>query len=126
LKLRSDTAQRILWIAIIFIVIGIIVTIFAGLAFAAIVVMDIDLGSFITDPTMLAFLQDPLYEGFIPFVIFVLAGLQVIYLLIIYMWRKEPGAHKTGFTIIGILNLLLGWSLPGLLILLPGLLMEDQ
>ncbi|MGY5873482.1 MAG: hypothetical protein RTV72_14640 [Candidatus Thorarchaeota archaeon] len=124
--MKTETAQRILWFSMIFIIIGIIMTLFAGLAFAAIVVMDIDLGSFITDPTILAFLQDPLYEGFIPFVMFILAGLQIIYLLVIFMWRKDPGAHMTGLTIVGILNLLMGWSLPGFLILLPGLLMEPD
>jgi hypothetical protein len=121
---RTETAQRILWFAMIFIVLGIIVTMFAGLAFAAVIAFEVDLGSFITDPTILAFIGE--YPGFLPFVIWVFAGLQIIYLLIIYMWRKEPMAHRTGLTIVGILNLLMGWSLPGLLILLPGLLIEDQ
>ncbi|MHA2003160.1 MAG: hypothetical protein ACXACG_10280 [Candidatus Thorarchaeota archaeon] len=121
--MRTETAQRILWFAMIFIIIAIIVTAFAGLAFAAVIAFEVDLGSFITDPTILAFIGD--YPGFLPFVIWVFCGLEIIYLLIIYMWRKDPGAHRTGFTIVGILNLLMGFSLPGLLILLPGLLMED-
>jgi len=121
--MRTDTAQRILWFAIIFIVLGIIATIFAGiglfLAFEF-----IDLGSFITDPSILAFIQA--YPLAIPVVIWVVAGLEIIYLAIIYMWRKEPLKHRTGLTIVGILNLLMGFSLPGLFIILPGLLLEEQ
>ena len=84
----------------------------------------IDIGSFITDPSILAFLQD--YAWVIPIVVWIFAILQIIYLFIIYMWRNDPMAHRTGFTIVGILNLLMGFSIPGLLILLPGLLMEEQ
>ena len=121
--MKTETAQRILWFAIIFIVLTIILTVFGGigvlLAFSI-----IDLGSFITDPTVLALIQD--YPLLIPIVIWILAGLQIIYLAIIYTWRKEPLRHRTGFTVVGILNLLMGFSLPGLFILLPGLLLEDQ
>jgi len=121
--MKTETAQRILWFAIIFIVLTIILTVFAGIGVLLAFSM-IDLGSFITDPTVLAFIQD--YPLLIPIVIWILAGLQIIYLAIIYMWRKEPLRHRTGFTIVGILNLLMGFSLPGLFILLPGLLLEDQ
>ena len=121
--MKTETAQRILWFAIIFVVLTIVLTIFAGIGFVLAFTM-IDLGSFITDPTVLAFIQD--YPLLIPIVIWVLAGLQIIYLAIIYTWRKKPLQHRTGFTIVGILNLLMGFSLPGLFILLPGLLLEDQ
>jgi hypothetical protein len=121
--MKTETAQRILWFAIIFIVLTIIVTVFGGIAFVLAFSM-IDLGSFITDPTVLAFIED--YPLLIPIVIWILAGLQIIYLAIIYTWRKNPLQHRTGFTIVGILNLLMGFSLPGLFILLPGLLLEDQ
>jgi hypothetical protein len=120
--MRTDTAQRILWFAIIFIVLMIIVTIAAGIGFALAITF-IDIGSFITDPTILAFIQD--YAAFIPILIFGIAGLELIFLFVIYLWRQDPMAHRTGFTIIGILMLLAGFSLPGLLIILPGLLMED-
>ncbi|MHA2191180.1 MAG: hypothetical protein ACXAAP_13195, partial [Candidatus Thorarchaeota archaeon] len=74
-------------------------------------------------PNILAFLAAyPLAPAIL---LFGLAGLEIIFLLVIYMWRQDPMAHRTGFTIIGILMLLAGFSLPGLLILLPGLLMED-
>jgi len=121
--MRTDTAQRILWIAMIFIVLGIIATIFAGIG-AYLAFTFIDIGSFITDPSIVAFLQD--YAWVIPIIIWIFAGLQIIYLAIITMWRKDPGSHRTGLTIVGILNLLVGFSIPGLLILLPGLLMEEQ
>ena len=112
-----------LWFAIIFIVLGIIVTASAGVLIALAFTF-VDLGSVIADPTILAWITD--YPLVIPIVILGLAGLQVVYLAIIYMWRKDPLAHRTGLTIVGILNLIGGWSLPGLLILLPGLLLEDQ
>jgi hypothetical protein len=120
--MKVETAQRILWFAIIFIVLAIIVTVGAAIAFTLAVTF-IDIGSFITDPTILAFLQD--YPYAISLVIYVFAGLQIIYLAVIYMWRKDPMAHRTGFTIVGILNLLMGFSLPGLFIILPGLLLEE-
>jgi hypothetical protein len=122
-NLKVETAQRMLWFAIIFIVLSIIVIFAAGIGFTLAVAF-IDLGSFITDPTILAFLQD--YPFAISLVIYALGGLMVIYLAIIYMWRKDPMAHRTGFTIIGILNLLMGFSLPGLFIILPGLLLEES
>ena len=120
--MKSETAQRILWFAIIFIVLTIIATVVAAFGYT-IAVTYIDIGSFITDPTALAFLQD--YPYAISLVLWVLVGVEVIYLAIIYLWRQNPGAHRTGFTILGIIQLLVGWSLPGLLILLPGLLMEE-
>jgi hypothetical protein len=122
-KMRTDTAQRILWIAIIFIVLTIIVTIFAaiGLAIAS---GFYNLGSFIPDPTARAFIEA--YPWLPSIVLMALAVVEVIYLAIIYLWRQDPMKHRTGFTILGILQLLIGWSLPGLLILLPGLLLEEQ
>ncbi|MHA3962331.1 MAG: hypothetical protein AM325_002220 [Candidatus Thorarchaeota archaeon SMTZ1-45] len=121
--MKAETAQRMLWFAIIFIVLFIIATIGAGVGFV-LAVEFLDLGSFITDPTVLTFIQA--YPLFIPAIIFAIAGLEIIYLIIIYMWRKDPMAHRTGFTIVGILNLLMGFSLPGLFIILPGLLLEPQ
>jgi hypothetical protein len=122
-KLKVETAQRTLWFAMVFIVLTIIATIFAGIG-SALAIAFIDLGSFITDATVLMFIEA--YPLFIPAIIFGLAFLQIIYLAIIYIWRKDPMAHRTGFTIIGILNLLIGFSLPGLFIILPGLLLESQ
>ncbi|MHA2373342.1 MAG: hypothetical protein ACXAEB_10005 [Candidatus Thorarchaeota archaeon] len=111
--MRTETAQRILWFAIIFIILMIIVTVAAGVGFALLIAF-IDIGTFISDPNILAFLAAyPLAPAIL---LFGLAGLEIIFLLV---------AHRTGFTIIGILMLLAGFSLPGLLILLPGLLMED-
>ncbi len=121
--MKVETAQRMLWFAIIFIVLTIILTIGAAVG-VYLAIEFIDIGSFITDPSIVAFILA--YPLFIPAIILALAGLEIIYLLIIYMWRKDPMAHRTGFTIVGILNLLMGFSLPGLFIILPGLLLEPQ
>ncbi|MHA1481142.1 MAG: hypothetical protein ACTSQZ_06945 [Candidatus Thorarchaeota archaeon] len=121
--MKTETAQRILWFAIIFILLTtlafIVGGVLIGLAFTF-----VDLGTFITDPTIVAFIQD--YVWAIPIAIIGLGGLQAVFLLIIFTWRKDPMAHRTGFTFIGIIMLLVGWSLPGFLIILPGLLLEEQ
>ena len=120
--MRTETAQRILWFAVIFILLTTLAFLVGGvliyLAFTF-----VDVGTFITDPSILQFITD--YPGAIPLAIMGLGVVQLIFLLVIWMWRKDPMAHRTGFTIIGILMLLVGWSLPGFLILLPGLLLED-
>ena len=122
-KLRTETAQRILWFAVIFILLTTLVFLIGGvllyLAFTY-----VDVGTFITDPTILGFIMD--YPAAIPIAVIVLGVIQLIFLFVIWTWRKNPMAHRTGFTIIGILMLLVGWSLPGFLILLPGLLLEEQ
>ena len=125
--MNTNTAQRILWFAVIFILLTTIAFIVGGVLIA-LAFQYIDLGTFITDPTILAFFND--YAGIIPLVIGLgvvgLGVVQAIFLLVIYTWRKDPMAHRTGFTIIGIIMLLVGWSLPGFFILLPGLLLEEQ
>jgi len=121
--MRTETAQRILWFAIIFIALTTIAFILGG-ALIALAFEYVDLGTFITDPTIVAFINA--YPLLIPMAIMGLGVVQLIFLLVIYMWRKDPMAHRTGFTIIGILMLLVGWSLPGFLIILPGLLLEEQ
>ncbi len=120
--MRTDTAQRVLWFAMVFICLMILVTLAAGVGFAAAIAF-IEIGSFISDPTILAFIQA--YPLAPTILLFALAGLEIIFLAVIYMWRQDPMAHRTGFTIIGIFMLLAGFSLPGLLIILPGLLLED-
>jgi hypothetical protein len=107
----------------VFIVLMIIATIGGAIAFTLAFTL-IDLGSFITDPTALAFLQaNPL---FIPAIIWAFVVIEIIYLAVIYIWRKDPMAHRTGFTLLGIIQLLVGFNLVGLLLLLPGLLMEES
>ncbi|MFW9804565.1 MAG: hypothetical protein ACFFFC_18045 [Candidatus Thorarchaeota archaeon] len=123
--MKVETAQRILWFAMLFVVIGIIFTIVLAFGAAAVTYLSvIDLAPFIGDPEVLAFIEAN--PGFIPFVIAILAVVEIVFLAIIYMWRNEPMAHRTGFTILGILMLFAGWSLIGFLILLPGLLLEEQ
>ncbi|MHA2070870.1 MAG: hypothetical protein ACW985_03680 [Candidatus Thorarchaeota archaeon] len=120
--MKTETAQRILWFAVIFILLTTLAFLIGGvLIFLAFTYIDV--GTFITDPTILAFIQD--YPGAIPLAVMGFGVVQLIFLLVIYMWRQDPMAHRTGFTIIGILLLLVGWSLPGFLILLPGLLLEE-
>jgi hypothetical protein len=120
--MRTETAQRILWFAVIFILLMTIAFIMGGvLLFLAIEF--IEPATFITDPSILAFITA--YPEVIPLALIGLGIVQLIFLFIIYTWRKDPMAHRTGFTIIGILMLLVGWSLPGFLIILPGLLLED-
>jgi len=123
MKLRTDTAQRILWFAVIFILLTTLAFLIGGvlLYFAF---TYIDLGTFITDPTIIAFITD--YPAAIPFAVIGLGVIQLIFLFVIWMWRKDPMAHRTGFTIIGIIMLLMGWSLPGFFIILPGLLLETD
>ncbi|MFX1263677.1 MAG: hypothetical protein ACFFAZ_16630 [Promethearchaeota archaeon] len=121
--MKTETAQRILWFAMIFIILTTLVFAIGGVLIA-LAFEYVDVGSFISDPTILAFITD--YQWAIPIAVEFLAVIQAIFLLIIYMWRKDPMAHRTAFTIIGILLLLFGWSLPGFLILLPGLLLEEQ
>jgi len=125
--MNTNTAQRILWFAVIFILLTTIAFIIGGVLIA-LAFQYVDLGTFITDPTILAFFND--YAGIIPLVIGLgvvgLGVVQAIFLFVIYTWRKDPMAHRTGFTVIGIIMLLVGWSLPGFFILLPGLLLEEQ
>ncbi len=121
--MRTDTAQRILWFAVIFILLMAIAFIMGGVLIGLAFTF-VDLGTFITDPTILAFIGD--YPLLIPIAVMALGIVQVIFLAIIYIWRNDPMAHRTGFTIVGILMLLVGWSLPGFLIILPGLLLESD
>jgi len=120
--MRTETAQRILWFAIIFILLTTLAFIIGGVLIA-LAFSYVDLGTFITDPTILAFIND--YPTVIPLAVMGMGIIQLIFLIVIWMWRSDPMAHRTGFTIVGILLLLVGWSLPGFLILLPGLLLED-
>ncbi len=121
--MRTDTAQRILWFAVIFIVLMVIATVIGAVALT-IVVEFIDIGSFITDPTLLAFLETYPYAPALA--LWVIVVIEFIYLAIVYMWRKNPMAHRTGLTILGIIQLLAGFNLVGLLLLLPGLLLEPE
>ena len=121
--MKIETAQRMLWFAIILDAILVIGVSLAALVLAF-VAPSINWVPLITDPTVLAFIQANPYV--IPFTVGAMAVLGIIYILLIYTWRKDPLAHRTGFTVIGILSLLGGWNLPGLLILLPGLLLEEQ
>lgn len=120
--MNTETAKRILWFAVIFIALMAIAFILGGV-FIALAFAFVDIGTFITDPTILAFIGD--YPTLIPIAVMGLGVLQAVFLIVIYMWRNDPMAHRTGFTIVGILLLLVGWSLPGFLILLPGLLLEE-
>jgi hypothetical protein len=122
-KMKTETAQRILWFAMIFVILMIIGTAMGAIAFTLLFTF-IDLGSFISDPTALAFLEAN--PGVIPAILWVIVIVEIIYLVVIYLWRNNPMAHRTGLTILGIIQLLVGFNLLGLLILLPGLLLESE
>ncbi len=121
--MRTETAQRILWFALVFVILMIIATVAGAIAFT-LAIEFFGIGSFISDPTVLAFLAA--YPWVIPGVIWAIAVIEIIYFVIIYMWRNNPMQHRTGFTLLGIIQLLVGFNLLGLLILLPGLLLEEQ
>ena len=83
----------------------------------------------IADPAAVAFIEAialyPTLLWIIPIGIGSLAVLQIVYLAIILYWRSNPLQHTTGLTIVGVLNLLVGFNLSGLLILLAGVLVEE-
>ncbi|MHA1950643.1 MAG: hypothetical protein ACW99G_19620 [Candidatus Thorarchaeota archaeon] len=121
--MNTETAKRILWFAVIFILLTAFAFILGGILIALAFTF-VDLGTFITDPTILAFIGD--YPALIPIGVMALGIIQLVFLAVIFMWRNDPMAHRTGFTIVGIIMLLVGWSLPGFLIILPGLLLESD
>jgi hypothetical protein len=53
-------------------------------------------------------------------VVFMIFG--IIFMILWFMWRKSPSAHKTGLIVTGILGLILAAVLPGLLVLIGGII----
>ena len=127
--MKTEQAQKLLSLSSIFIIINIII--FAGMAIGAAIFVPsmADFLATVADPTAQVFLDAvalyPELLYLIPIGIGILAGVQVIYLAIILYWRSNPLKHTTGLTIVGILNLLVGFNLSGLLILLAGVLVEE-
>jgi hypothetical protein len=50
----------------------------------------------------------------------------IIFFILWFRWRHDPGAHKTGLIITGILGLLFGGFLPGLLVLIGGAIAPSE
>ena len=79
------------------------------------------------DPATLAMLTT-LFDWFILFIP-IIALISSIPTLIVaiytFRWRHTPDLHKTGLIVIGILGLIFLGSLPGLLALIAGLIVEE-
>ena len=69
-----------------------------------------------------------------PFVFLIIAGIYVLFsifgiicFVLWFQWKNDPGAHKTGLIVTGILGLFLafGW-LPGLLVLIGGAIAPSE
>ncbi len=127
--MRTETAQRFLGYAMLFIILDIILIIAIGIGLLAIVYTDF--WPFYIDPSLLAFMEA--YPLAIPIVICAVAGFEIIYLVIVNVWRKDPIEHRIGLSIVGIVNLGVCCALPGLvifmpagfLVLLPPIFLED-
>ena len=122
-KMKTHPIQKVLLVASIFIIIDIVtaagVAVMASLYFPTMLTWITPL----VDSTTLAFMQS--LQLFIPLFIGILVGLQIIYLVLVYRWRKNPLQHENGFIILGILKLLSGINISGILVLLAGLLIEE-
>jgi hypothetical protein len=127
--MKNETAKRVLLYAGILLLLNVAVT--AGMAVLAYVFLPtiVDLMATVVDPTALAFIEFielyPELLTFIPIGIGFVAVLQLVYLAVILYWRTDPLKHTTGLSIVGVLNLIVGFNLSGLLILLAGLLVEE-
>ncbi|MFX0079546.1 MAG: hypothetical protein ACFE8O_09950 [Candidatus Hermodarchaeota archaeon] len=79
------------------------------------------------DPATLAMLTT-IFEWlilFIPIIALVSCIPTLIVAIFTLLWRHTPDLHKTGLIVIGILGLIFLGSLPGLLALIAGLIVEE-
>lgn len=58
------------------------------------------------------------------FAIFIIIGL--IFGVLWLMWRKDTGSHRTGLIATGILGLLFSGGIPGLIILIAGIIKPSE
>lgn len=49
-----------------------------------------------------------------------------IFMILWFMWRSDPCSHKTGLIITGIFGLILAGFLPGLLVLIAGIICPSE
>ena len=59
-------------------------------------------------------------------VYFVFGIFGLIFMILWFRWRGEPSAHKTGLIVTGILALFLAGFLPGLLVLIAGIIAPGE
>ncbi len=50
----------------------------------------------------------------------------IIFFILWFRWRHEPGAHKTGLIVTGILGIILAGFIPGLLVLIAGAIAPSE
>ncbi|MFX1318865.1 MAG: hypothetical protein ACFE9D_10555 [Promethearchaeota archaeon] len=98
------------WLQLIFWFIGI-----GGIAFTAFLFLPV--------------LMDPLF-----LMVFLLAAafyilitiFAIIFFILWFRWRHDPGAHKTGLIVTGVLGLFLAGFLPALLVLIGGIIAPSE
>jgi len=50
----------------------------------------------------------------------------IIFMFLWFSWRKDPSAHKTGLIVTGVLGLFLAGFIPGLLVLIGGIVAPSE
>ena len=81
--------------------------------------------------TFLLFL--PIWDPLILIVFLLSAGFYflitifgIIFMILWFRWRHDPGAHKTGLIVTGIFGLILAGFIPGLLVLIGGVIAPSE
>lgn len=74
----------------------------------------------------IGFEPEALIAMFIPGVLIVMAIVSLILSVLWFSWRSNPTGHKTGLIVTGILGLILGGVLPGLLVLIGGIVSPSE
>ncbi|MDO8055534.1 MAG: hypothetical protein Q6361_01615 [Candidatus Hermodarchaeota archaeon] len=95
--------------------VGGILNLIGAIAFIAIFAMIFGWMLFIPELVMIAFIMGAIF--IIPAIIGLLFGLLPL------MWRDEPGRHRVGLIILGILSLA---SIGGILLLIAGIIAEEE
>lgn len=122
--MNTDTARTLLLVSMIFFIINILMTvgmIFMMYSFFPVLLSIIGPS---VDPATLALLST--MQLVLPFVLGAFAILDVIYLILVFLWREDPATHKTGLLVIGILNLIITFSIQGILTLLAGIIAKSK
>ncbi len=62
----------------------------------------------------------------IPAFFFIGGIVSIIFAILWFGWRQDPGANKTSLIITGVLGLIFGGFLPGLLVLIGGVIATEE